>query len=211
MKTRSEIEAEARQLTVLAREYEVEQGRLGLSTSSVSRILTLLPAPQQTFEVQSAQSFLRERAVVASVEKGELFFRLVERDIEAPLGRESSSEAPWANVMDSSSVLEILRFGYERREEERLVHALSAFAERAEESGETADSDDEAEIDSIVEANLLPPSDRMRIRADITDFVAHRISQREMIARTLRHHFYREESPERMAVRHELKLTIGEP
>jgi len=105
-----------------------------------------------------------------------------------------------------------LHTGYELAEEERLGELLTPYAERVEErEGSEADGATVADVEAILETSLLPHSDRIRSKAEIGEFIEGRLEPSAFIARAIERHCVRDDRCERLAERHEIKLTIDEP
>jgi hypothetical protein len=127
-------------------------------------------------------------------------------------GRVVRDDAPLV-VMFGESAFDTLRTGYELAEEERLAELLTPFAERSEDRdcSEPADGETVAEVEAILETNLLPPTDRLRTKAEIAEFLEGRLEASVFIAHAVERQCAREGRCERLAERHEIKLTIDEP
>jgi hypothetical protein len=145
------------------------------------------------------------------MERNNLLYRLVEREPEPVAGSvgTAATESSLAVVAVSSSAFDVLRTGYELAEEERLAEQLAPFADSDEDGdhGETT----AAELDSILESELLPPSDRLRTKAEIGAFLSGELEAGDLIARTIARQCAREGGGEAQHVRHEFRLTIDEP
>lgn len=200
MKTNQEIQAEARQLMALGHRFQNEQRIAGANTpASAVRVLAHLPANPETPE--------RERRVEAAIAGGVLAFRLMERETDAPGSEQSEHDAEGTLVASSASAYDVLRTGYELAEEDRLGVALERYAERNEDRADHADHETVAEVEEILETELLPPADRLRTKAEVVEFLEGRLEPSALIARNIE----RQCSRESLVERHELKLTIGEP
>ena len=202
MKTNQEIEAEARQVLALGRQYQDEQRIVSASTHAAAepRVLVNLPA--------TAANPRHERHVEATIAGGALLFQLMERETDRP-DAERDDEA--SVVASSASVYDVLRTGYELAEEERLAAALERYAERSEDRANAADDETVAEVEEIVETKLLPATDRLRAKAEIVEFLEGRLEPSVFIARVIERQCSREVHREHLAERHELKLTMGGP
>lgn len=198
MKTNQEIQAEARQLMALGRQFQNGQRIAGATAAVVPRVLAELP-------ISRAPG--RERYIEASIAGGALVFRLMERETDAPGSEQSERDAEATLVASSASAYDVLRTGYELAEEERLGAALERYAERSEGCADSADGEMVAEVEDILETELLPPADRLRTKAEVAEFLEGRLEPSALIARNIE----RQCSRKRRVERHELKLTIGEP
>lgn len=202
MKTNQEIQAEARQLMVLGSQFQNEQriASVGATAVAVPRVLTNLPV--------SVESPGRERHVEAAIVGGALVFRLMERETDLAGADRDERVGESSLVAASASAYDVLRTGYEMAEEDRLTAQLERFADRA----DPADGDSVAEVEAIVEANLLSPADRLRTKAETVDFIEGRLERSAFIAHVIERQCSRAEGyREHLVERHELKLTVGEP
>lgn len=214
MKTKSEIQAEAQQLTILGRQYQNEQSQLVVSDAVIAmpRMLMTLPEaqlaarPVPVAEGEATFAPRNVRHIEAALEGGELVFRLMERETDYS---GAGDEVP-APVMSSRSAYDVLRTGYELVEEERLAAELERFAERSEDRDEPADGESVAEVEAILETNLLPHADRLRTKAEIVEFLSGRMKPSAFIANAIERQCEREGHVVRRTQRHELKLTIDE-
>jgi hypothetical protein len=67
-----------------------------------------------------------------------------------------------------------------------------------------------AEVEAVLETHLLPPSDRLRMKADVVEFLEGRLDAGVFIAHAIDRLCAREGQRQGHAQRHELKLTINE-
>jgi hypothetical protein len=202
MKTNQEIQAEARQLAMLGSQFQNEQRIANASATAVAapRVLANLTA--------SVESPGRERRVEAAIVGGALVFRLMERETDLAGADRDERDGESSLVAASASAYDVLRTGYEMAEEDRLTAQLERFADRA----DPADGDSVAEVEAIVEANLLSPADRLRTKAETVDFIEGRLERSAFIAHVIERQCSRAEGyREHLVERHELKLTVGEP
>jgi hypothetical protein len=90
---------------------------------------------------------------------------------------------------------------------------LEPYAERSEDPHctEPADAPTVAEVEAILETNLLPHSDQIRTKAEITEFLEGRLEPSVFIAHAIERQCARDDWRESMTQRHEIKLTIDEP
>jgi hypothetical protein len=223
MKTNQELQTEALRLMGLGRQYREEQRRahVGVSAASVvaPRVLARLPESRVTTaheaepESESVHTHRRERYIEAGMETDELVFRLMEQETEATgSGRLVREGAPFL-VMVSESAFDPLRAGYDLIEEERLGESLAPYAERCEDrvDGECVEGEAVAEVEAILETDLLPIADRLRTKVEIAEFLEGRLEPSVFIAHAVERQCWRDCRRERMAERHEIKLTIDEP
>jgi hypothetical protein len=205
MKTNQQIQAEVRQLMVLCGQFQNEQRLANVSATAViaPRALASLPMSPATLG--------RERHVEAALVGGALVFRLMERETDAPGSDRDERDAEDTLLASSPSAYDVLIAGYEMAEEERLASALERYAERSEDRADPADGETVGEVEAILEAKLLTPSDRMRTKGEVVEFLEGRLESSALIARNIERQLSREGHREHLVERHELKLTVGEP
>ena len=216
MKTIQEIQAEARQLTVRAQEHRSELALVGSRNAPTPSLAVLArfpePAGMMPFAAIAGDESLlpvpRDRYVDAVVQNEDLVFRLVERWAAPAEAR--SDERPVV-LVTSSDAFEVLHAGYELAEEERLADQLTPFTDRERHCGEGPNRETVAEVESILETNLLPIADRIRTKAEIVEFLGGRMEANELIARSVGLQCVRESHRQAFTVRQEHTLTIGEP
>ncbi|HVU15504.1 MAG TPA: hypothetical protein VHD32_01155 [Candidatus Didemnitutus sp.] len=175
MKTDQEIQREAERLEQLARQWIVAGANPAAATLAVlpeTRIGVATRLPRRHLRIEIARDDDAPE------------FLLLQEDIEP---REvPGSTAPFV-LTRSSSAYDVLRDGYEEREEERLVEALTPILNRAEADGFADDADPElvAEIETLIEVDRLNPSARLRTRADIVEVLEGRLEPGEFITSTI--------------------------
>lgn len=190
---------------VLGSQFQNEQGIVGLGASAVvvPRVLVNLP-------MNSATSG-RERHVEATIAGGALIFRLMERESDLPASDCGERADAGMLIASSDSAYDVLRTGYELAEEERLGAELERYAEWSEDRADPADGESVAEVEAILETNVLSHSDRLRTKAEVIEFLEGRLKPSVLIAHTVERQCSRDGLREQQTERHELKLTIGEP
>lgn len=206
MKTNQEIHAEARQLMVLGSQFQNEQriANIGATAVAMPRVLTSIPV--------SGESLGRERHVEAAIVGGALVFRLMERETDLAGVDRDERDGESSLVAASASAYDVLRTGYEMAEEERLMAQLERFVDRSEDRDDSADGESVAEVEAIVETNILSPADRLRTKAETVDFLEGRLERSAFIAHVIERQCARAEGHrEHLVERHVLKLTVGEP
>ena len=221
MKTAQEIEAEAQRLMVLGRRYRDEQREASASAVAVPlpRVLERLPGSFRTTQPEAqpvSESLItprRERSIEAAMERGLVVYRLVEQEaVMAGSGQIGRDSVP-SIVMSSRSALDVLQAGYEVVEEERLASLLARYAGGREVGDDSGPVDGEAvaELEAILETDLLPHADRLRTKAEIVEFLEGRLEASAFITCAISRHWARNCRRETQAERHEMKLTIDEP
>jgi hypothetical protein len=205
MKTNQEIQAEAQRLLVLGSQFQNEQRIVSGGATAVAepRVMVNLPV--------NAATPGRERHVESVIAGGALLFRLMERETDRAASDRNERDDEASVVVSSASAYDVLKTGYELAEEERLAAALERYAERSDDPADPADDETVAEVEAIVETKLLPPTDRLRTKAEIVEFLEGRLEPSVFIARAIERQCSREGCREHLAERHELKLTMGGP
>ena len=205
MKTNHEIHAEAERLLVLGRQFQNEQRIVSGGATAVAepRVLMNLPV--------NAATPGRERHVEAVIAGGALLFRLMERETDSTASGRNERDDEASVVVSSASAYDVLKTGYELAEEERLAAALERFAERSEDRADSTDGETVAEVETILETNLLSHADRLRTKLEVVEFLKGRLEPSVFIARAIERQCSREGHGEDLAERHELKLTMGGP
>lgn len=190
---------------VLGDQFKNEQRSAGPSAfvAAVPRVLVNLPTNLATPG--------RERHVEAAIADGALVYRLMERDTENPSSGRDDYDEEGTLLASSGSAYDVLRSGYELAEEERLGAELERYAERSEDRADPADGESVAEVEEILETNLLSHADRLRAKAEVVEFLEGRLKTSALIARNIERQCSREGYREHLVERHELKLTIGGP
>ncbi len=219
MKTNEDIQREAERMLALGRSYRDEQRQLALGPQVVPlpRVLVQFPASQVTTrhdfepEPDAIHTHRRERHIDASIEHDELVYRLMERETETTgSGRIVREDLP-AVVMVSHSGFDLLHTGYEMVEEDRLAELLAPYAERSETEEAPADDRTVAEVEEVLETNLLADSDRLRAKAEIVEFLEGRLEASAFIAHAIDRQCARESPRVRQTERQEMRLTVDEP
>ena len=186
----------------LGRQYQDEQRIVSASmpVAVEPRVLVNLPV--------NAASPGRERHVEATIAGGALLFRLMERETDRP---DAEREDEASVVVSSASAYDVLKTGYEMAEEERLAAALERYEVRSEDRADPVDDETVAEVEAILETNLLSHADRLRTKTEIVEFLEGRLEPSVFITRAIERQCSREGCHEHLAERHEVNLTIGGP
>jgi hypothetical protein len=198
MKTDQEIQQEAERLEQLARQW------ITAGANPAAATLAVLPETRIGVATRLPRRLLR---IEISRDDDAPEFLLLQEDIEP---REvPGSTAPFV-LTRSNSAYDVLRDGYEEREEERLVDALTPILNRAEADGFAADADPElvAEIETLIEADRLNPSARLRSRADIVEFLEGRLEPGEFITSSIERQGPRPQHREFVAEVLEERMTV---
>jgi hypothetical protein len=205
MKTNQENQFEAQRLMVLGGQFQNEQRIVsgGATVVAEPRVLANFPVDPATPG--------RERHIEAVIAGGALLFRLMERDTDSAASDRNERDDEASVVVSSASAYDVLKTGYELAEEERLAAALERYAERSDDRADPTDGETVAEVEAILETNLLSHADRLRTKTEIVEFLEGRLEPSVFIARAIERQCSREGYREHLAERHELKLTMGGP
>ena len=184
MKTDPEIQEEAVRLERLARHW--------LSTAGAGAAPATFAVFPETRVGEATR--LPRRLLRVEIDRGdddEPEYLLVQEDL-GPGGLAPLSEPLVLTRSDSS--YDVLRDGYEAREEDRLGELLAPIADRLEEDGfiEADHPDLVEEITAALEADNLTPSVRIGLRADTAEFLEGRLSPSDFIASTIERRSQRE-------------------
>jgi hypothetical protein len=206
MKTNREIQLKAQQLMALGRQYQTEYRSSTVGSPIVAAPRTLVNLPV------SIPSLGRERYIEVTMAGDALAFQLREREAIA-FGLNEADRDDEARVLVSGpSAYEILRTGYERAEAERLSVALEPHTVQDEDHGDSAEEGSIADVQEILETDLLSPAGQIRAKAEIEAFFEGRLERDVLISRAIERQLERDEGYcERVTERHELKMSIGEP
>lgn len=218
MKTNEEIQREAQRMVVAGRSYRKEHRGVGGGVVPLPRVLVQLPDVQITRKADVAapgsdtRLVNRHRHIEAAFDDDALIFRLMERETEAAGSTVATRSSDPVEVMVSRSGFDLLHAGYEMVEEDRLFERLAPYSERIEdrEDRDPVDDREVAEVEAVLETHLLPPSDRLRMKADIVEFLEGRLEAGVFIAHAIDRQCAREGQRERHTQRHEHRLTINE-
>lgn len=210
MKTLDEIQAEARRLTVLGQQYRNEH-------SGAAESLAATPSPRELFRLQPATASggggpdqahapPRQHSVEVVMQGNDIAYRLVEWEEPGP-GWLQLEHTPFV-VVTADSAFDVLRAGYELAEEERLAERLASYAERDTAGDADAKADIVTEVEEVLEAERLCPSERLRTRAEIAAFLEGRLEPNDLITRAVVRQCHRESPTEResLGIRHALAI-----
>ncbi len=205
-------------MAVLGHDYRDEHRGTSGKVVPLPRVLAQLPDVQVAHTAENGGQgstpwlVIRHRHIEAEFEDDALIFRLIERESVAGDGTSPVRMRKAAEVMASPSGFDVLQAGYAMVEADRLLERLAPYAEPiAEQDGrEPATEREVAEVEAIIENHLLPPSDRLRSKADIVEFLEGRLEAGVFITHAIDRLCAREGQRQGHTQRHELKLTINE-
>jgi len=215
MKTHEEIQREAQRMVALGRSYRDEQRQLGHGSTVVPlpRVLARLPETVTTSREPGKDEIRQHRwyrYVEAAIERDELVYRLQEREtVTSGTGDGPANSAP-TTILTSHSGFDLLHTGYEMAEEDRLSELLAPYADYSEgRGGDAADERTVEEVEEILGTMSLPPSDRMRAKAEVVEFLEGRLEPNLFIDRAIDRQYYCEfqHAAERRSQRQEIRLT----
>jgi len=189
MKPDSEIQDEAERLERLAREWIVA-GR------AQPEPVTLAVLPERRAAVTTVPHRVLRIAVVRDDDDPE--FLLLQDDPDPSRAAEQSSPLV---LTRGDSAYDVLRDGYEVREEERLAEFLTPIADQIGAEGTIEDANPELveEIATALEAATLAPSVQLRARADIVEFLEGRLSPSDLISAAIERQANRPQERESVA------------
>lgn len=218
MKTHNEIQHEAQRMIALGRSYRDEQRQLGHGPTVVPlpRVLARLPDSVTTSREPGTEDVHRhrwQRYIEAAIERDELVYRLQEKEtVTKTSGQLVREEAP-AAILVSHSGFDLLHSGYEMAEEDRLGELLAPYADFSEgRGGEAADERTVEEVEEILGTVALPPSDRLRAKAEVVEFLEGRLEPSRFIERCIDRQCAREgpRHAESQSRRQEMRLSTHE-
>lgn len=188
MKPDSEIQEEAERLERLAREWIV-------TGAAKPEPVTLAVLPDSRIAPAAPRRHLRI-AVVRDDDAPEF---LLLQD-EAVAGRVEWDPDPLV-LTRSDSAYDVLRDGYEARQEDRLAEFLTPIADRIGAEGFIEDASPEVieEIAAALEADNLAPGAQLRARADIVEFLEGRLSPSDFISAAIERQSHRPQVRESVA------------
>jgi len=192
MKTRFDLENEAREMERLARENVVVRENslapvAGGESTPVHRfpesLVTLGPA--EGFLAVETQRMLRH--IEAALVGERLEFRFIEEEFVADADGQSVRHYEPIDLVTSDSALDVLIAGYQRLEEDRVRERLAHIAARVEaETFETPVTPETiAEVEATTDSLVLSPTARMRMRVDAVAFLEGRLEAGDFIARSV--------------------------
>lgn len=218
MKSHAEIQTEASQLAIQARQqWRGVEGAINEQTV----LAAVVRQPLFTFpesmvrrnaasEYEGAMSHRIVRSVGAIPRADRLEFLLVEEEfVTAPSGELVRHYDPVVVETDDDP-LDLLVVGYRRLDEDRLRERLEPVIDRIEANtfADAATSEDIAEVEELVSDLPMSTASRMRLRWDARDMIEGRMEVGDFIARTVGRQEMGEVRHERQVQRHELKLSI---
>lgn len=216
MKTHAEIQSEAQRMIALGRSYRDEQRRLGHGSTVVPlpRVIARFPETITTSRGPGADEVRQhrwQRYVEAAIERDELVYRLQERETVNPGAGEVPDGSVPATILTSHSGFDLLHTGYEMAEEDRLSELLAPYADYSEgRGGEAADERTVEEVEEILGTMSLPPSDRMRAKAEVVEFLEGRLEPSLFIDRAIDRQYYCESQQAVEYQRQDLRLSTHE-
>lgn len=190
MKTRTELETEARRIEAMARES------LGVSDARASIVTATGPLhvfPETAVKVNAASEFegpLTHRILrhIAAAEKaGRIEFSLVEEEFVSSAAGLPFRHYDPIELVTSNEALDVLSAGYQRIDEDRLSERIEPIVDRIEASTfqESASADDVAEIETVAAELTLSAAARMRLKMDAVDLLEGRLEPGDFVARTV--------------------------
>jgi len=199
MKPNTEIQEEAERLERLAREWIVTGG-------PKPEPVALAVVPDNRI---AAATVPRQHLWVAIVREDDGPEFLLLQD-DADPARAAGQSAPLV-LTRGDSAYDVLRDGYEVREEERLAEFLTPIANRVGTEGPIEDANPELveEIVAALEADNLTPSAQLRTRADIVEFLEGRLTPSDFISAAIERQSRRPEEREFIAELLNEKISVA--
>jgi len=194
MKTRNEILVDAQRIEALGRQLgDHYRGVIGDGAESLHASRVLVRYPESRFTgVDVVRT--RERWIEARVVDGVVNYQLREVERKMNVSGVFVHDHGPAVLMASASAFDVLNDAEERTENERLGEALAPFmAQKENDSAESTNPTIVKEIEGVVGAGDLPPSLRIRTKAEIVDFLAGRLTPSEFITNAIQRQRWREE------------------
>jgi hypothetical protein len=165
MTTNQDLQVKARLLMSIGGQSQHDQRPAGVGPAAGAGTPVLLKLPLNL----STPS--RELHLVAANPNGTLVFQLWEREVDpaVPVSNEPSAEGTM--IASSASAYDVLRTGFALVDRERFGASLEYHVRQSKDSVDPANNESVAEVEEILETNLLPPADRLRTKAEISEFL----------------------------------------
>jgi hypothetical protein len=190
MRTHAEFLAEARRVGMIGESYADEHRRMALQGQTLGprNIPTFLAAPTSP----------HERWVEVEMIEGSLEYRLMES-----AGSDHPSQAGSVIRFASDSAFDLLVEGDEIAEKEQLLEALAPLVERIEKHEFDAAIEPAVveEVEALLDAGELEPTERMRTKAEIVEFLAGHVEPSALVARAVERRSERQALGESLAHR----------
>lgn len=192
MKTRLDLENEAREMERLARECLVVRNS-PLAPVAAGEWTPVHRFPESLVTLGPAEGFLtveRHRMLrhIEAASVGErLEYRFIEEEFVAEADGQPVRHYDPIDLVTGDSALDVLIAGYQRLEEDRVRERLACIAARVE--AEAFDApvtpDVIAEVESTTDSLVLSPTARMRMRVDAVAFLEGRLEAGDFVARSV--------------------------
>src|SRR4051812_12880985 len=195
MRTRNQLEIEARQLEQAARDLRQEPIAGGEQTLAFAAAgaLPLFTFPENTVRLNAASEFqgpLSHRMVryIDAVQRpGGTEYRLMEEEFVSSADGESVRHYDPIELVTSDDPLDVLSAGYERLDEDRLAERIQPVIDRVEANtfAEPANVEDLEEIQNATAELDLSAAAKMRTKADAIDLLEGRLEPGDFVARSV--------------------------
>jgi hypothetical protein len=195
MRTRNQLEIEARHLEQRVRDFARQSAVGGEQTFSLTMAgaLPLFIFPESTRrlnDVATGQGILSHRMLrYIDVERRTtgMEYRLMEEEFVSARDGEPVRHYDPLELIASDDPLDVLSVGYERLDEDRLAERIAPVLDRNDEdSFDEARQEDLTEIEKATAELQLSAAARMRTKADAVDLLEGRLEPGDFVARTVR-------------------------
>jgi hypothetical protein len=195
MRTRNQLEIEARQLEQTARDSM--QGQVAASDQTLALAaagaLPLFTFPESTVRLNAASEFqgpLSHRMVryIDAVQRPSgMEYRLMEEEFVSSADGEPVRHYDPIELVTSDDALDALSAGYQRLDEDRLAERIESVVDRIEANtfAEPANGEDLAEIEKATTELGLSATAKMRTKADAIDLLEGRLEPGDFVARSV--------------------------
>jgi len=191
MRSRTELEIEARALQLRAEEMRV--ARQSGENAAFGATATLLVFPASQYRVNAASeyestithSFIRRIEVSMAREEPE--YRLKEEELVTSPKGELLRYYDNVELIVSDDVMDVLSAGYQKLDEDRLRERIEPLVDRVQSSTfpAPATKDDVAEVEELVKDFDFSAAARLRTRMDALDMIEGRLEPGDFIARAV--------------------------
>lgn len=194
MRTRNQLEIEARRIEQAARDSVPSWQAAGESTLAVAAVgpLQLFAFPESTVrfngpEIQGPLSHRMVRHIDVLQRPSGVEYRLIEEEFIFTADGEPVRHYDPIELVTSDDALDVLSAGYQRLDEDRLAERIEAVVDRIEAKSldEPASVEDLAEIEKATAELALTATAKMRTKADAIDMLEGRLEPGDFVARSI--------------------------
>ncbi len=207
MKTQREINDEAQHLEQLGRQYWLErrqaERRVGAGIEPRQTLFDFPPTHTTSYDA-SEQPLTRQtwRWIEVGLDGAAPQYFLMQEWTERHAAGGTEDHSDPSAEMDDVSVEEVLREGYAQVEADGLAERLAPIVARLEDVG-FCDGMRTAleEVEAVIGASELSSDTRLRVRADVIEFLEGRMRPSDFISEVIEHRYEREAVRESAAER----------